>query len=303
MMPPASRIAGREFFRDRPFVKSARALFGDRRKRRRQIGLNQPCRLRAAKCRRRGKISLPTTASAPAAGAISARCRPCRRSMTMPSRARSIAGFSNSRQREFARAVFFQRQRQSRDACRARRCRARSRATLRYRACRRRRGKYRAWSQPARSRDSRSRCPRRDRRVDHHEAAAADISRARIGHGHGKAGRHRRIDRIAAAPQHVGADARRDLLLRHHHAVLGDDRMNGARRRRHVDAAARVLRGGRQAKATASTMAANIQRRSDLNKLIRFPPRERANTRGGHADECYMGSTAEGKTPPRDRMR
>ena len=63
-------------------------------------------------------------------------------------------------------------------------------------------------------------------RVDHHEAAAADVAGARIGHGHGKAGRDRGIDRIAAAFEHVGADLRRDLFLRHHHAVLGDDGMN-----------------------------------------------------------------------------
>ena len=57
--------------------------------------------------------------------------------------------------------------------------------------------------------------------MDHHEAAAADIAGARIGHGQRKAGRDRRIDRIAALPQEVGADLGRDLLLRHHHAVFG----------------------------------------------------------------------------------
>ena len=57
--------------------------------------------------------------------------------------------------------------------------------------------------------------------MDHHEAAAADIAGARIGHGQRKAGRDRGIDRIAALPQDVGADLRGEFLLRHHHAVFG----------------------------------------------------------------------------------
>jgi len=52
--------------------------------------------------------------------------------------------------------------------------------------------------------------------MDHHETATADVSRARIGHGHRETGGHRRIDRIAAMLQHVGADLRGDLLLRNH---------------------------------------------------------------------------------------
>ena len=46
-------------------------------------------------------------------------------------------------------------------------------------------------------------------RMDHHEAAAADVAGARIGHGQRKAGRDRGIDRIAALPQDVGADPAR----------------------------------------------------------------------------------------------
>ena len=84
-------------------------------------------------------------------------------------------------------------------------------------------------------------------RVNHHEAAAADVPRARIGHGHRKTGGHRRIDRVAATPQHVGTDPRRDFFLRHHHAVFGGDGMNGVRGRRRVDTAA-LLRGGGQAR-------------------------------------------------------
>ena len=59
--------------------------------------------------------------------------------------------------------------------------------------------------------------------MDDHESAAADIAGARIGHGHGEPGRDRRVDRIAAALQNVGADARGNRLLRHHHAVSGGD--------------------------------------------------------------------------------
>ena len=52
--------------------------------------------------------------------------------------------------------------------------------------------------------------------------AAADVAGAGIGDGERKAGGDRGVDRVAAPPQDVGADLRRDPLLRHHHAVLGD---------------------------------------------------------------------------------
>jgi hypothetical protein len=77
--------------------------------------------------------------------------------------------------------------------------------------------------------------------VDHHEAAAADIAGARIGHGHREPDRDRGIDRVAAAMQNLDADARRARLLRHHHAVLRD----GGRRLQVVGVAAAVLREGR----------------------------------------------------------
>ena len=82
--------------------------------------------------------------------------------------------------------------------------------------------------------------------MDHHEAAAADIAGPRIGHGHGETGRHRRIDRIAAPLQHIGANSRRDFFLRDDHAMFGDDRMNRAGGRRHVRAAALLLCAGRE---------------------------------------------------------
>ncbi len=62
------------------------------------------------------------------------------------------------------------------------------------------------------------------REVDHHVAAAADIAGARIGHRQRKAGRHRGIDRVAAALQDVDADACRARFLRHHHTVARRDR-------------------------------------------------------------------------------
>src|SRR5262245_49764367 len=59
------------------------------------------------------------------------------------------------------------------------------------------------------------------RGVDHHEAAAADISGARISHRQREAGRDRGIYRIAALPKDIGADDGGELLLCHHHAVFG----------------------------------------------------------------------------------
>jgi hypothetical protein len=59
--------------------------------------------------------------------------------------------------------------------------------------------------------------------MDDHESAATEIAGARIGHGHRKADGDRRIDRITASLQDIGADLRRQRLLRHRHAVLGDD--------------------------------------------------------------------------------
>ena len=59
--------------------------------------------------------------------------------------------------------------------------------------------------------------------VDHHEAAAADIAGPRISHGQSEGRGDRGVDGIAAPLQNVGADPRRDRLLRHHHAVFGRD--------------------------------------------------------------------------------
>ena len=78
--------------------------------------------------------------------------------------------------------------------------------------------------------------------VDDHEAAAADITGARIGDGQRKADRHRGIDGVAAAVEDLDADAGGARLLRHHHAVVREDRRHRRNRRR--DRHRRHLRGG-----------------------------------------------------------
>ena len=83
--------------------------------------------------------------------------------------------------------------------------------------------------------------------MDHHEAATTDISGARIGHRHGKTGRHRGVDRIAATLEHIGADPRRGFLLRNHHAVFGGNGVNRIGGGRRIKAAVLLLRIRRHA--------------------------------------------------------
>ena len=64
--------------------------------------------------------------------------------------------------------------------------------------------------------------------MDHHEAAAADIAGARIGHREREGRGHRGVDRIAASLENIGADARGDRFLGDHHAVCGGRRMRVA---------------------------------------------------------------------------
>ena len=86
--------------------------------------------------------------------------------------------------------------------------------------------------------------------VNHHEAAAANISRARVGNGHGESGGDSGIDRVAAARQNVTADSGRDALLRNHHAVFCGNRANGFDRRRCVISVSGILcDGGRNQQA------------------------------------------------------
>ena len=80
-----------------------------------------------------------------------------------------------------------------------------------------------------------------------------------------KAGRDRGIDRIAAALQHIGADVGRDLLLRHHHAMLGDHGM----RRIGIDHAPPRLgaRPARVAGTQSSAIERDYQRRNCLRHV------------------------------------
>ena len=59
--------------------------------------------------------------------------------------------------------------------------------------------------------------------MDDHEAAAADIAGVRQHHRQGEADGHRRIDRIAAAPEDVDADLGRQPVFGGHHPVLAAD--------------------------------------------------------------------------------
>ena len=150
----------RQLFRDRPFVESARPLLGNRRQRCRQIGLDQPVAFAQRGAVGAGKDLSPMRPARQPPVPCPAACRRVSSATTKPSRASSIAGCSRSRQREFARAVFLQRQRQPGDRAGhadaergiARLCDIGLAVGARE--------KYRAWSRPARSRDSRWRCPR-----------------------------------------------------------------------------------------------------------------------------------------------
>ncbi len=130
--------------------------------------------------------------------------------------------------------------------------------------------------------------------MNHHEAAAADIAGARIGDGECKTGGDCGIDGIPALAQDIGADLGGDLLLRHHEAVLGGDRMNAVGRRRHIGVAREGARGkeheeckGRQYEATATS-----------NRHHQIAPQVRANP---ILSRCYSGQRQDAKTRRRDR--
>ena len=93
--------------------------------------------------------------------------------------------------------------------------------------------------------------------MDHHETAAADIAGARIGHRQRERRRHRGIDRVAAFLQDVGADARGDRLLGHHHAV------GRCRRTRMPDLRIKPAFG------TDDIMASEILAREVVSKAVR----------------------------------
>ena len=64
--------------------------------------------------------------------------------------------------------------------------------------------------------------------MDHHEAAAADIAGARIGHGEREGRGHRRVDRVAASLRECRRRCGGDRLLGDHHAVCGGGGMRVA---------------------------------------------------------------------------
>ena len=229
------------------------------------------CRLRAATCRRRGKRSLPRPASAPAAAAM-----PGSVSAHVVGDDKAVARqldrrLEQIRQREFAGAVFLQRQRQPGDG--AGHADA-ERGVARFRDIGLAVG---AEEHVARRRGRRGLAIVDGdvlaalRRVDDHEAAAADVSGARIGHGQRKAGRDRGIDRIAAPPQDVGADLRADVS-----PAPPPCRVRQQRRERcRAPAACKPRRScapaGRADGRNQPAIAASSARRSAVNEVIKNP--------------------------------
>ena len=124
--------------------------------------------------------------------------RRCRRRSRMPSRASAIAGLSRSASVKLARAVFVERQREPRDGAG-------------HADAERGIARFGGIGLAVGSEENIARGRRRCGlaivdgdvlvalgEMDHHEAAAADIAGARIGHRQRKAGGDRGIDRIAA---------------------------------------------------------------------------------------------------------
>ena len=107
--------------------------------------------------------------------------------------------------------------------------------------------------------------------MDHHEAAAADVAGARIGHGQRKAGGDRGVDRIAALPQDVGADLRGEFFLRHHHAVFGRNGANRGELRRRIESGVPAQRPA-VPKANTSATAVIALRHWIENTAIENPP-------------------------------
>ena len=214
-------------FGDRPLIKSARSLFGNRRERCGEVGLDQPVALfegyavvARERLRRIRPARHPPIHIRQRVGHVVGDHKTVARQFD--------GGFQDLFERETARAVFLQRQRQPGD-----------RAGHADAKC----GISRLFgiglavgSQKNVARDRTRRglaiiygdilvAPAR---MNHHKTAAADVSGARIGDGKRKAGGDRGVDRIAALPEDVGTDLRGEPFLRHHHAMLGRDGANGS---------------------------------------------------------------------------
>ena len=249
-MPPALAHGGGDLLGDRAFVEAvrpvaARWLAACRRDRAAPAGRRRQQRAVAVE-----KNRAPRTASAPAAG-----CASGSESAMIVFDREAVARERDRRrdqigEREFAGAVFLHAPARAPRPCRARRSTsAESRD-------------FCGSALPCASRNIV--CGRRGRRglaivdrgivaglgeMDHHEAAAADIAGARIGHRHREADRDRGIDRVAAAIENIDADAGGALLLRHHHAVVARDRLRRRDDRRARDRRDLRVGGGAEERA------------------------------------------------------
>ncbi len=273
-MPPASRIALTSLVSDRTLVESARPLCGNRRERRGQIGLNQRVALVQRRAVGAGKHLAPTKASAPAVAGRSASVSAMSSATAKPSRARSIDGCSNSASVNLPEPYFSSASANPATVPGTPMPSAESRDFA-----------ISGLPSAPRKISRRGRGRRglaiidRDilvalRRVNHHEAAAADISGARIGHGHRKSGGHRGIDRIAAALEHIGADSCARVFPAPPPCRVRRPRHGLCRRRqarkRHGVAPARGRAASRRQSARVSR---HSRRRWAAGKVIKIPPR------------------------------
>ena len=109
--------------------------------------------------------------------------------------------------------------------------------------------------------------------ADQHEAAAAQISGFRKGHGQRISRGDRRIDRIPALPEHCDTDLAREPMRRDDHAALGPLRYRrgglGAARRQHEQHERRDLSA---MKCSAGQPSLRACRNETGGKAEAFPP-------------------------------
>ena len=218
-----------DFLRDLALIERARPVPRDGFERAGEVGLHQPVAGREQSAvrfqedlRRGGKAGEPRRGA-----------RQRIRELVLDQNA--LAGERDCRRDqvgklEFARAVLFERQRQSGDRPRHARGQPGIAGFLRV-----------ILAVPVEEHVARCR-PRRGLAIidrscgavgepDQHESAAAEIAGLRVRHRQRKGDRHRRIHGVAAAMQHLEPDVRRALLLAHDHRMLGDDCLRRRKRR------------------------------------------------------------------------
>ena len=107
-------------------------------------------------------------------------------------------------------------------------------------------------------------------KLDGHEAAAAEIAGRRIDHGERIADRHRRVDRVAAALEHIHAHHRGQVLGGNHHPVFGGDRRHGRRAagREGRDADRRIAATIHRTPVLGFCMGASRKRRPSQPRLL-----------------------------------